>query len=59
MNRYGELTWDGASSARDLAVCVLAAGAGLGWQRIGRVRARIAVDVELDQMLDAHSREKE
>jgi hypothetical protein len=60
VNRYGELTWTGRTSVWHLAAFALALTLGLGWRRLRTVRARAAVDAELNALLDAvESNEKE
>lgn len=51
VNRFGELTWDSATTLWTLLVFVLATGLGLGQRWIRAARAEAAVSAELDALL--------
>ncbi len=52
VNRYGELTWDGTTSAWQIGLLALAAGAGLAVRWVRRARVRAAWADEVAALLD-------
>jgi hypothetical protein len=52
VNRYGELSWDGTTSAWHLGLLALAAGAGLAVRWVRRARVREAWADEVAALLD-------
>jgi hypothetical protein len=52
VNRYGELTWDGTTSAWQMGLLALAAGAGLAVRWVRRARVRAAWPDEVAALLD-------
>jgi hypothetical protein len=52
VNGYGDLTWDGTTSAWHLTVFVLAVGLGLGQRSIRHAGADLSVDGELNEILE-------
>jgi len=60
VNRYGELTWDGTTSAWYLTVFALAIGLGLSRRWIRALRAEAARTAELEVLINnTESRKKE
>lgn len=52
VNRDGELSWDGRTTSWHLVAFVLATGLGLGQRWIRHARADLAVDEELNEIVE-------
>jgi hypothetical protein len=59
MNRYGELTWGGTTSLRQLIVFAAAIGIGAGLRWIRTVMADLAREQELNELVATHTNDKE
>ncbi len=56
VNRYGELSWDGTTSAWHLAVFALSVGLGRVWRWIRTVSAEAALIAELSNVVNQSER---